>query len=300
MTRFKALALSLALTFMAGAAQAQDEEQETIRIGYFNWEDAMFTTNVVRHILTEEMNREVELVEADPGAIYQGVAQGDIDFHTDAWLPETHADYYDEVAQETTNAGAMYTNARLGWVVPDYIPEDELNSMADLQDEEIMERLDGQIVGIDPGAGLTRLSQEAMSVYGLEDMGYELQISSSAGMAAALQRAIEREEWIVVTGWSPHWKFARWDLRYLEDPEGVLAGLERGDILMREGFYNEEPEIYALLDRMTIPIEEVEAGMARAEESSYEEAAQQYVQENEELVNYWVTGEFPSGQQQDE
>ncbi|RDD60424.1 hypothetical protein DRB17_18120 [Ferruginivarius sediminum] len=35
----------------------------------------------------------------------------------------------------------------------------------------------------------------------------------AAGMTSSLKRAIEREEWVVVTGWSPHWRFGRWDLR---------------------------------------------------------------------------------------
>jgi len=230
------------------------------------------------------------MTKADPGAVYQAVASGDLDFHTDAWLPDTHSDYFEQTAGKVVNLGPVYSRARLGWVVPDYVPEDQLNSIEDLTSDEIQEKLDGKIVGIGAGAGLTRLSKKAMDEYGLKDAGYNLVISSGAGMTAALKRAIQKEEWIVVTGWSPHWKFGRWDLRYIEDPKGTLGGIERADIVARTGFYREFPDVYEMLDNMTIPLSDVQAGMDVGERKSYPEAAEQYVKENEELVDSWISG----------
>ena len=288
---FKSMGLALALAVgMTGAVQAEDNG--VVEIGYFNWSDAMFTSHVAAYIIREKMGKEVEMIQADPAAVYQGVSSGDLDFHTDAWLPETHADYYEQVAEDTVSLGPVYSRARLGWIVPDYVPEDQLNSIEDLKSEEVMEKLDGKIIGIDPGAGLTRLSTEAMEEYGLSDFGYELVISSGSGMTAALQRAIQNKEWIVVTGWSPHWKFGRWDLRYIEDPQGVLGTIERADILARQGFYREFPDVYEMLDRMSIPLDDVEAGMDMGEKQSYEKAAQEYVENNPQLVEYWVTGKM--------
>ncbi len=281
------LALAIGTT---GPAQAEDNG--VVEIGYFNWSDALFTSHVAEHIISEMMGKEVEMTKADPAAVYQGVASGDIDFHTDAWLPETHADYYDKVARDTVSLGPVYSRARLGWIVPDYVPEGQLDSIEDLKSDEVREKLDGKIIGIDPGAGLTRLSEQAMEEYGLSDFGYELVISSGSGMTAALQRAIRNEDWVVVTGWSPHWKFGRWDLRYIDDPEGVLGSIERADILARKGFYREFPDVYEMLDRMYIPLDDVQAGMDKGEQDSYEEAAREYVDNNEDLVNFWITGKM--------
>src|SRR5699024_10150422 len=235
---------------VAGASQGKD----AIKIGYFDWSDNLFITNVIDTILTERMDRETDLVKADPALVYQGVAEGELDFHADAWLPETHADYYSRVIDDVIDLGAVYTRAKLGWVVPEYIPEDAISSIEDLKSDEVRDKLDGRIVGIDPGAGLTRLSKQVMEDYGLSDFGYELSVSSDAGMTAALRRAIDNEEWIVVTGWSPHWKFGRWDVRYIADRRGTLGGIERADILARKGFYVDEPEVYEMLDRMLIPL----------------------------------------------
>ncbi|MDZ7786875.1 MAG: glycine betaine ABC transporter substrate-binding protein [Halofilum sp. (in: g-proteobacteria)] len=289
MKRFAAVGMAFAVSLSAfGTAHAADND--VVEIGYFNWSDSLFTSHVAEYIVQEKMGHEVEMTKADPGAVYQAVASGDLDFHTDAWLPDTHSDYFEQTAGKVVNLGPVYSRARLGWVVPDYVPEDQLSSIEDLKSDEIQEKLDGKIVGIGAGAGLTRLSKKAMDEYGLKDAGYNLVISSGAGMTAALKRAIQKEEWIVVTGWSPHWKFGRWDLRYIEDPKGTLGGIERADIVARTGFYREFPDVYEMLDNMTIPLSDVQAGMDVGERKSYPEAAEQYVEENEELVDSWISG----------
>ncbi len=291
MKRLTLFAVTLALGI--SVASAADNQDDVVEIGFFNWSDAIFTSHVADYIIREEMGRDTEMVKADPAAVYQGVKSGDLDFHTDAWLPQTHSDYYQKVAQETVSLGPVYSRARSGWVVPDYIPEDELGSIEDLKNEEIKEKLDGKIIGIGPGAGLTRRSKQVMEEYGLEDYGYELVISSGSGMTAALKRAIDNDEWIVVTGWSPHWKFGRYDLHYIADPKGVLGGIERADILARQGFYREDPDVYEMLDRMTIPLDDVQKGMDVGERTSYENAAQQYVENHPDLAEYWISGEPP-------
>jgi glycine betaine/proline transport system substrate-binding protein len=35
-------------------------------------------------------------------------------------------------------------------------------------------------------------------------------------MVASLEKAIRDKEWIVVTGWKPHFKWAQHDLKYLK------------------------------------------------------------------------------------
>ncbi len=277
-----ALGLALAL---AAPVQAED-----VRIGWTAWSDAEFVTKLAERVLEDRMDQDVELVQTDIAPQYQGVASGDIDVMLMSWLPGTHSDYMDKVGADIVDLGILYGYARLGWAVPTYIPESELSSIEDLKKDNVREKLDGTITGIDPGAGLTRLSKKAIEEYGLDD--YDLQISSGAGMTAALERAVNRDEWIVVTGWSPHWKFGAYDLRYLEDPKGVLGSYERVHALAREGFYQENPEAALFLARMHLDLDELQAAMFQAQETSYEEAVDEFIANNGDLIDYWVTGKM--------
>jgi glycine betaine/proline transport system substrate-binding protein len=279
------LAGALALTLSTAVAA-----EKTIKIGWTAWSDAEFVTKLAKRILEDEMGYTVELLQTDIAPQYQGLASGDLDVMLMSWQPGTHGDYVEKVCNDVVPLGILYTHARLGWAVPSYIPEDMVSSIEDLKKDEVVEKLDGTITGIDPGAGLTRLSKQAVEDYELDD--YELQISSGAGMTAALERAVGRDDWIVVTAWSPHWMFGAYDLRYLEDPKGVLGSFERVVALAREGFYQDDIDAASFISRIQIPIDDLQAAMYDAQESSYEEAVTNYIKNNADRINYWVTGEI--------
>jgi glycine betaine/proline transport system substrate-binding protein len=111
-------------------------------------------------------------------------------------------------------------------------------------------------------------------------------------MTAALDRAVRRDEWIVVTGWSPHWKFGAYELRYLEDPRGALGGAEHIDALTRNGFYQDNVEVASMVSRIQIPIEMLQKYMYQARETTYEEAVDAFMEEQSRYVDYWVSGEL--------
>ena len=284
----KNLLRSCLVVLLISTAHAADKLP--LRIGWTAWSDAEAVTRLAARILESRLDQPVELVLLDIGIQYQGLANGDIDAMLMAWLPLTHKPYMDKVGDRVVNLGPLYTRARLGWVVPDYVPKDQLNSIEDLKDRTVMGKLNNQIHGIDPGAGLMQASEKVIENYELDR--YHLISSSGAGMTAALSRAIKRQNWIVVTGWSPHWMFGAYDLRYLEDPKGVLGKAERVHAYARSGFYQDHIEAAAFLSRMQIPLADLQQAMHHAQETSYEKAVEKYMQDNEDRIGYWVSGEL--------
>ena len=278
------LALALALASMSAAAA----ERPPIRIGWTAWADGVFMTRLAEHLIETELDQPVELVRAGISEQYQGLASGRLDLMLMSWQPRTHAPWIARLGGRIEDLGVLYDGGRLGWAVPAHVPRAAVASIADLAAPTTVERLGGRIVGIDPGSGLMRLSSRALEVYGLED--YRLEPGSGPAMTAALAEAVEAGEWIVVTGWNPHWMFAAHDLRYLEDPEGVLGGREQVHALARTGFHRDHPEVGGLIGRLWLPLAELEGALLDAHRTSPRAAVERYLSTHAARVRYWVHG----------
>ncbi|PYG02797.1 glycine betaine/proline transport system substrate-binding protein [Thioalkalivibrio sp. ALE21] len=275
-----ATAAALSLGMATSAAQADD-----VRIGWTAWADAEFITQVADRVIQERLDTGVELVQTDIAPQYAGLAGGDLDMMLMSWQPITHEDYIDEFGDEIVDLGVLYEDAKLGWLVPEYLYDLGLTSIEDLQDDEWQNRLNGQIQGIDPGAGLTRLSHDTIEEYGLD---FDLIEASDAAMTAALDRAIRRDEAIVVTGWSPHWKLGAYELEYLEDPKGALGGAESIHAMSRTGFADDHPEVAAFAGCMNIDIDLLNEYMYLADEESTGHAVDKFFNDEAGLVDEWV------------
>lgn len=302
------LAATLALSL--GTASAA-----TIRIGWTDWDDAEFVTKLAQRLLEDRLDYSVKLVKDSVKFQYSALALGSIDLMLMSWQPDTHKNSLFKYGNKVEQLGTLYQGARLGWAVPDYVPESEVSSISDLRRPGIGQKLDNTITGIDAGAGITQLSKEAITKYNLDDRTtgasritvrnaairdvdmdhsdeYELSITSTDDMTGDLADAVARKGWIVVTAWKPHWIFAAYDMRFLDDPKGVFGKDQRVVALARPKFTQDEPAAAALIGRMFIPMEELEAALLDAERTSEDQAVTNYIKAHPARVNYWVTGEL--------
>lgn len=258
------------------------EEAKSIKLIYVNWSSEIASTNVVKAVLEEKLGVDVEMQSVDAGVMWQGIGSGTADAMVAAWLPSTHGHYLEKVKDNVEDLGPNLDGTKLGLVVPSYVEIDSIEEMNSVKDD-----FKGKIIGIDPGAGLMKLTEELIDVYGLE---YDLITSRDAVMTVALKDAIEKNEPIVVTSWTPHWMFATWDLKYLEDPKNVYGGAEQIHTVVRKGLKEDMPEVYAFLDNFFWTPDDMAQVMVWNQEEGSDPAmtALRWVEENEDKVNEWL------------
>ncbi len=285
MHNFKRLCLqSLGAAALAlGLSGAMAADKPALKIGYVNgWDDSVAVTHVAGEILKTKLGYDVTLQPVEPAIMWQGIARGDLDATLSAWLPATHGEYYEKLKDKVTVLGTNYDGAKIGLIVPEYV---EAKTIADL--EKYAKDFDGKITGIDAGAGVMRRTEDAIKEYDLKSI--KLMPSSGPAMTTALTRAEKAQKPIVVTGWIPHWMFAQWKLRFLEDPKNVFGEAEHVDTVANPGLEAKAPEAAAFLKKISWSAEEVGSVMLSIRDGvKPDEAAKQWIAKNPDRVAEWL------------
>lgn len=200
----------------------------------------------------------------------------------DTWLPVTHKGKIAKFKSKIESLGTNLDQARIGLVVPAYVTInsiDELNGVAD--------KFDGKLIGIEKGAGITAKTDLVIEEYKLN---LEQMNSSSIAMLTELTKAIKEKRWIAVTGWAPHWKFGRYDLKFLEDPKGVYGATEHLETYARKGF--KENDAFAATYFANFHLTDTQMGKLLAQmkdgSDNKDAAAKSWITENQELVKKWI------------
>jgi glycine betaine/proline transport system substrate-binding protein len=259
-----------------------DPTKGKVEIVYVEWSSEVVSTNVIKVVL-EKVGYEVEITPVTAAAMWQAIASKDADGLVAAWLTTTHAHYLEAVKDKVVDLGPNLIGTRIGLVVPTYVTIDSIDQLNDNID-----KFDKQIIGIDPGAGLMSKTEQVMKDYKLDQ--FKLVEGSGATMAAVLGDAIKENKWVVVTGWTPHWKFSRWKLKYLKDPKNIYGGEEHISTIVRKGLKADMPEVYKILDNFSWTAADMEKIMVWNEEKGADpyENAKRWIKENPDKVNKWL------------
>jgi glycine betaine/proline transport system substrate-binding protein len=276
-------ALAMAATACSGSDGGSDDDK-TITMGVIpGWTDETATTGLLKDIL-EDNGYTVEVTElSDNAPMYTALSNGDIDILSSAWPELTHKSYMDRFGDDIEDIGTYYEGATSFLAVPEY---SDLQSIEDLPGRA--DEFGGEIIGIEPGAGLTKMTQESViPEYGL-DSEYELVLSSTAAMLTELQKATEAEEPIVVTMWKPFWANLGFPIRPLEDPKGAYGEPENLHVLARDGFSEDQPEVAAMLENFQMDDEQFSSlenlVVNEFGEGEEQQAAQAWLDENPEYA----------------
>ncbi|WP_144794100.1 glycine betaine ABC transporter substrate-binding protein [Microbacterium paludicola] len=231
-----------------GDSEAGDGDKGTITLGFLpSWTDGLSMAYLLQDQF-EKLGYTVEMQTlTEAGPLYTGLAQGDVDMYPSAWPEVTHVQYMEEYGDDLEDLGAYYENAKLTIAVPSYM---DIDSIEDLKGSA--DRFDGKLIGIEPGAGLTRQTQESMlPEYDLEGE-YTLETSSTAAMLTVLGEAIDKEEDVVVTLWRPFWANSTYDVKDLEDPKGAMGDAETLNFIGHKGFAEQFPEAAELVKQIKL------------------------------------------------
>ncbi|MFV0365715.1 MAG: ABC transporter permease/substrate binding protein [Mangrovibacterium sp.] len=258
----------------------QKLEQKTVSMAYVDgWDEGKAMTMIAKNLL-EEQGYQVKIERAAVDLIFASMANGTTDLFLDAWLPITHGTKVEKFQDKLEPLGTLYDEAKIGLCVPTYVP---ISSIEELNINK--DKFGDRIVGIEEGAGISNKTKQAIADY---DLDFKHMTSSTVAMLSELQRQYDTQDWIVFTGWKPHWMFGRWDIKMLEDPQGIFGKTEQVCAYARKGFSTDHADLARLITHMHYDTDVMAKLLSALQNTEdYQQGIEDWINANRDLINSW-------------
>lgn len=309
----KFLMILTAVILLLPTIVAQDNDFTVVLVEN-PWTASTLNVNVAKIILEEELGYEVEIILLDESVQWAAISSGEAHASLEVW-PSGHQENIEEYINDletVVDGGPLGPVGKIGWYVPTYVVEEhpELATWEGYTDEALTSLFataetgdKGQFLGAAPG--WVQYDAEI-----IENLGLNLEVisgGSEEAILAAVRATYRREEPVLFYFWTPHSIHAEYELTEVELPEYTdecYEGADEGeteniacdypeDVLFKifwEDLAEEAPEVFEFLSNMAYTTEDQISMIAAVELDGLtpEEAAAQWVEENEEIWQAWL------------
>lgn len=308
------LAMAIGVLFATPSVHAAD-----LVIGVPDWSSGAVTAQVLKRVLEEQFDVEVDLLQGTNEEIFAGMEAGTVDVHPEVWLPnhdELSTEYV--VTRKTVKMSPKGVPARQGICATRYTRDHfGIRSVADLTDPAKAAIFDtsgdgkGEMWIGASGWSSTRIERIRAKSYGFSET-MELLEADETMAAAAIDAAVAVDKPLVFYCYEPHHVFELHDVVYLEetphdprdwkivDPaadENWLAK-SKADVAWPVSFFHihyaaklaeERPDIAAFLEAVRLDVDMVtdmtySLVVERRDPSAF---AAEWVSENSDRITSW-------------
>ncbi|GAB3478323.1 glycine betaine ABC transporter substrate-binding protein [Nocardiopsis coralliicola] len=283
----------------------EDSKQVTIAVN--PWSGYEANVAVLSYLLENELGVTVQLEELDVEPTWQGLAAGNVDVNLENWGRDDLMEIYgDPDSPAVVDGGETGLYGIHGWFVPSYVAEqhpevmdlDGLKANTDVFDTSETSGGTGRFISSDP---LFQSQDQGM----INHFELDLEIDYAGSEEAQIDEvraAYEQEQPALFYFYEPQWVFEDLDLTQVELPDYVdMCDLDPDDIgcgypsyeltkVYSTDFAEENGVAYQFLDRWQWSNDDQNevAKMIADEGLSYDEAAEKWLEANEDVWQEWL------------
>lgn len=247
------------------------EEFKYVKLAYTEYSESILQMEILKELIRRKLGTALEGILVPSKELWRSVAEGKVDATVAPWMPYSCQGFSRQYGDQLRELGGNLKGCKYGFVVPAYVKIDKIQDMI-----HHIKEFKGKIYSVQRRTSVGALATEALSRYSLA--GFEIIYGDDVSMLNTLKSKIENKEWVVITGWQPHWMFGKYDLKFLEDNQKIFGGEEYCTTLVRKELQEENPPLYEIIKNFKMDINEVNYALNKVNEGmTYQEAALQYL-----------------------
>lgn len=293
MTRLKIVAAALGVsTLLASSAFAGDAEScKKVRLSDVGWTDIQATTGVAHTLLTA-LGYEPEVIQLSVPVTYASLKNNDLDVFLGNWMPSMTNDIKDYTADGSVETiSKNLDGAGYGLVIPTYMADAGVKTLADLAKPEVKEKTGGKVYGIEPGNDGNRIILDMIGKADSGLAGYELVESSEAGMLTEAESQMKDSKWVVFLGWTPHPVMGEMKIAYLDGMGDSGFGAATVHTNVRKGYTTECPNVGAFIKNLSFNLSMENTMMdSILKGGAPNDVAKEWLKANPDAATPWLNG----------
>jgi glycine betaine/proline transport system substrate-binding protein len=313
-----AFALAIATPAVAQDAAKCELDQPVVFAG-LDYDSAQFHAAVAKYIVKAGYGCEVDEIPGTVIPLINGVSRGDADIIMEIWTANPAEAWVDaEKAGTVVPLGTTFPDAVEGWFVPTSLvsgPEAKAPDLKTVDDLKKYKELfadpeepgKGRFYNCPAGWVCEVVNTKKLAAYGLDGDYTNFRPGTGEALASAAEAAALRSKPAVFYYWGPTWLLGKYEFTRLEEPafdKAVWDEMMASDkpakataypvsqviIGANKKFTEEAPMLTTFLNAYTSTNDATSSALAymRDHKASADEAAQDFLKNNEETWAKWV------------
>ncbi|OWZ82990.1 glycine/betaine ABC transporter substrate-binding protein [Natranaerobius trueperi] len=266
--------------------------QEEVRLPIVEWPGVTQKTYVISEVL-DNLGYDTTIDNYSLPVILEGMQAEDLDAFTGTWFQTWGTPLHESLENgEVIHISTQLDETNYGPAVPKYVFEAGITSLDNLYENS--DKFNYTYYGLEAGNDGNQLMIDAFdqNIYNLG--GWDIIETNTAAMLTEMQQKIEQGEWVVFSGWEPHWMNVVLEMEYLDDPKGIWGEDEEVGTIVRRGLKDDDSNLYKFFSQFDINNEIQNEWIYEysKNERDPEIVAKEWVESNLDLVKLWVDGMY--------
>lgn len=255
-----------------------------LRIGYTEYSFDQAIVFVLKGILDQQPNLEVELYKVQDSTMFRALADEELDIAVSAWLPNTHQQYFDMYPYEIKKHSMVCDSIGFYMVVPEYAP---VRNIEDLQ--AVAGLMKNTILVPENQNAVYHYSKDLISDYNFSS--FEIRESSWDDIMNYVDESIKRVGGFAFVSIRPHWIFKRYKIKTVQDTRQSMGNFEQAYLCINSKLEERLPVVTEFLSKVRFSVNDIETLMEANQTLGTEpyENSLRWINANTQRINKWLT-----------